>query len=170
MSRILRQSEGNAMPCSIHQEESIEYMVIDHEQLIQAVGDAVVIADTAGAIAYWNPAATRIFGFTEDEALGRPLDLIIPERQRARHNEGYAKTVETGITRYGTSLLRVPALHKDGRRLSIAFTVALLAGEDGRTAGVAAVIRDETARFEEEQKLRKRITELEATLKAAGTH
>lgn len=158
------------MPCSIHYEESIQYMIIDHDQLIQAIGDAVVVADTDGAIVQWNPAATRIFGFTEDEAMGRSLDLIIPERQRARHNEGYAKTVATGTTRYGTSLLRVPALHKDGRRLSIAFTVALLTGEDGRPACVAAVIRDETARFEEDQQLRKRITELEAALKAAGTN
>jgi len=150
------------MPCSIHHEESIVFMNIDHQELIQAMGDAVVVADGEGKIAYWNPAATRIFGSAEDEAMGRPLDLIIPERQRARHNEGYAKTVATGITRYGTSLLRVPALHKDGRRLSIAFTVALLSGEDGGVAGVAAVIRDETARFEEDQKLRKRIAELEA--------
>lgn len=158
------------MPCSIHYQESIEYLVVDHGQLIHAMGDAVVVADVHGNIALWNPAATRIFGFTEDEARGRPLDLIIPERQRARHNEGYANTVATGTTRYGTTLLKVPALHKDGRRLSIAFTVALLAGEDGRPAGVAAVIRDETARFEEEQKLRKRVMELEAALKAAGTN
>jgi PAS domain S-box-containing protein len=146
----------------------MEYMTVDHEQLIQVMGDAVVIADADGNIALWNPAATRIFGFTEDEAMGRPLDLIIPERQRPRHNEGYAKTVATGLTRYGTSLLRVPALHKDGRRLSIAFTVALLTGEDGKVCGVAAVIRDETARFEEEQKLRKRITELETAARASG--
>jgi PAS domain S-box-containing protein len=139
----------------------MDYMTIDHEQLIHAMGDAVVVADADGNISFWNAAATRIFGFTEDEAMGRPLDLIIPERQRGRHNEGYAKTVATGQTRYGTSLLRVPATHKDGRRLSIAFTVALLAGEDGRVCGVAAVIRDETARFAEEQQLRKRITELE---------
>ena len=158
------------MPCSIHHEESIEYMIIDNDQLIQAMGDAVVVADTQGVIVQWNPAATRIFGFTEDEAMGRPLDLIVPERQRARHNEGYAKTVATGTTRYGSSLLRVPALHKDGRRLSIAFTVALLTGEDGRAAGVAAVIRDETTRFEADQKLRQRIAELEAALKAAGTN
>ncbi|AMO23199.1 PAS domain S-box protein [Ramlibacter solisilvae] len=141
-------------------------MTIDHEELIQAIGDAVVVAGTDGNIAYWNPAATRIFGFTEDEAMGRALDLIIPERQRARHNEGYAKTVATGTTRYGTSLLRVPALHKDGRRLSIAFTVALLQGEDGGVSGVAAVIRDETERFEQDQQLRKRLTELEMAARA----
>jgi PAS domain S-box-containing protein len=135
---------------------------IDHEQLIRAMGDAVVVADREGRIALWNPSATRIFGYTEDEAIGRPLELIIPERQRARHNEGYAATVATGTTRYGTTLLRVPALHKDGRRVSIAFSVALLTREDGRVEGVAAVIRDETQRFEQEQALRKRIAELEA--------
>ena len=139
-------------------------LVVDHEQLIRTMGDAVVVADAGGTIAYWNPAATRLFGWGEDEAMGRPLDLIIPERHRGRHNEGFAKTVATGSTRYGATLLRVPALHKDGRRLSIAFTVALLRDEDGVVGGVAAVIRDETERFEQDQQLRKRIAELEAAL------
>ena len=148
----------------------MQYTIVDHGQLIEVMGDAVVVADTHNNIVLWNPAATRIFGFTEEEAMGRPLDLIIPERQRARHNEGYAKTVQTGVTRYGTSLLRVPAQHKDGRRISIAFTVALLTDESGAVSGVAAVIRDETARFAEEQQLRKRITELEMAAKAQGTN
>ena len=134
---------------------------IDFGQLVRAMGDAVVIADAAGAIVVWNAAATRIFGFSEEEALGHSLDLIIPERQRARHNEGYAKTVDTGITRYGSSLLRVPALHKDGRTLSIAFTVALLTGTQGQVGGVAAVIRDETARFNDDKALRRHLAELE---------
>jgi PAS domain S-box-containing protein len=142
---------------------------IDYGQLVQSMGDAVVVADTSGAIVVWNPAATRIFGFTEQEALGRPLDLIIPERQRGRHNEGYAKTVATGETRYGTSVLRVPATHKDGRRLSIAFTVCLLTGKDGKVEGVGAVVRDETARFEEDRELRRRLTELEMAARATGT-
>jgi PAS domain S-box-containing protein len=135
---------------------------IDHEQLIRAMGDAIVVADRDGKIALWNPAAARLFGFTEGEALGRTLELIIPERQRARHNAGFAATVDTGTTRYGTTLLRVPAMHKDGRRISIAFTVALLTGEDGRVSGVAAIIRDETQRYEQDQAMRKRIAELEA--------
>jgi PAS domain S-box-containing protein len=142
-------------------------LAVDHEELIHAIGDAVVVTGPDGHIALWNPAATRIFGFTEEEALGQQLDLIIPERLRKRHNEGYEKTVATGETRYGTSLLRVPALHKDGRQLSIAFTVALLSGPDDKIAGVAAVIRDETARFEEERALKRRIAELEAAAKTA---
>jgi PAS domain S-box-containing protein len=158
------------MSGSMHREESMEGTAIDHGQLIDAVGDAVVVADTDGNIVLWNPAATRIFGFAEEEAMGRPLDLIIPERQRSRHNEGYAKTVATGITRYGASVLRVPAQHKDGRRLSIAFTVALLTSADGSVSGVAAVVRDETERFEQEQLLRKRVAELEAAARAASTN
>lgn len=134
---------------------------IDFEQLVRAMGDAVVVSDAGGDIVLWNAAATRLFGFTAEEALGRPLDIIIPDRLRGRHNEGYANTVSSGITRYGSSLLRVPAMHKDGHSLSIAFTVALLTAPDGRVEGVAAVIRDETARFNEDRQLRRRLTELE---------
>jgi PAS domain S-box-containing protein len=136
---------------------------IDFEQLVRAMGDAVVVADNAGAIRLWNAAATRLFGFSEAEALGQPLDLIIPERLRGRHNEGYAKSVATATTRYGDALLRVPALHKDGRAMSIAFTVAMLMDGQGRVQGVAAVIRDDTVRFNEDRAMRRRIAELEQT-------
>ena len=109
----------------------------------------------------WNAAATRIFGYSEAEALGNTLDLIVPERQRQRHNEGYSKSMATGTTRYGTSLLKVPAKHKDGRALSIAFTVGMLFDENHKATGVAAVIRDETERFAEERALKKRLSDLE---------
>ena len=142
---------------------------IDFEQLVNAVGDAVVVSDVDGAIIVWNAAAARMFGYTESEALGRPLDLIIPERLRARHNDGYAKSARTGETRYGTSLLKVPALHKDGRSLSIAFSVAMLTGADGKVNAIAAVIRDETARFNDERALRKRLADAEAKLADSTT-
>jgi PAS domain S-box-containing protein len=133
----------------------------DLEALIQAVGDAVVVADPDGLIRLWNPAAERIFGFGAEEALGRSLDLIIPERLRERHWAGYREVMRTGHTRYGTDTLRVPALRKDGQRISIAFTVALLRAADGRITGIAAIMRDETARWQEEQALHKRLAELE---------
>ena len=136
----------------------------DLKQLVEALGDAIVIADASGAITLWNPAAERIFGFTEGEALGKSLDIITPQRLQHRHWEGYHKTMATGVTRYGNDVLRVPAVHKDGRSLSIAFTVALLYAEDKKVSSIVAVIRDETNRFEEERKLRKRITELEIQL------
>jgi PAS domain S-box-containing protein len=134
----------------------------DFEALIQSAGDAIVAAGTDGSILLWNRAAERIFGYTEQEALGHSLDLIIPERLQTRHWEGYRRVMQTGETRYGTEVLRVPAVHKDGRRLSIAFTVALLYAPTQEIQAIAAIIRDETHRWEEERALRKRIAELEA--------
>jgi PAS domain S-box-containing protein len=134
---------------------------IDLARLVQAAGDAIIAADPEGRIVSWNPAAERIFGFTAQEALGQTLDLIIPERFRARHWDGYKQVMRTGQTKYGTEVLRVPARHKDGRPLSIAFTVALLSREDGDTEAIAAIVRDETSRWNEERLLRERLRKLE---------
>lgn len=134
---------------------------IDFQQLVNVIGEAVVISDPDGAITLWNPAAERMFGYTKDEAMGQSLDLIIPEKQQKRHWDGYHKTMKSGQTRYGNDLLRVPAIHKNGHRLSIAFTVALLYSTDNQITGIAAVIRDETERFNQDRELRKRLAELE---------
>jgi PAS domain S-box-containing protein len=134
---------------------------IDCRQLVESIGDAVIASDPSGAINLWNPSATRMFGFTEAEALGKSLDIIIPQRQQQRHWDGYHKTMETGITKYGNDVLRVPAVHKDGHTLSIAFTVAMLHTPDGKISAIVAVVRDESARFAEDRALRKRLTELE---------
>jgi PAS domain S-box-containing protein len=138
------------------------HYTLDLPSLVQAAGDAIIAADTDGKIRLWNPAAERMFGFTAEDALGHALDLLIPERWRHRHWEGYRRVMRTGQTRYGTEVLRVPALHKDGRALSIAFTVALLPAGDGGIQAIAAIVRDETTRWEEERALRRRLAELEA--------
>src|SRR5712664_961903 len=130
-------------------------------QFVEGLGDAVIICDSDGLIRVWNAAAERFFGFTPAEALGSSLDLIIPERLRERHWAGFTRTMATGQTRYQHDVLRVPAMHKDGRTLSIAFTVGLLLGAQRRVTGLVAVIRDETKRFAEERDLRKRLAELE---------
>jgi len=135
---------------------------VDYEQLVEVIGDAIVVSDANGAINLWNPAAERLFGFTQAEALGNSLDLIVPKRLRERHWAGYRKTMASGETRYAHDLLRVPAVHKDGRTLSIAFTVGLLFGPQRGVTGILAVIRDETTRFAEERNLRERIAELES--------
>jgi PAS domain S-box-containing protein len=137
---------------------------VDLNALVSAVGDAVVVSDVEGAITLWNKAAERLFGYTQAEALGQSLDIITPERLRERHWEGYRKTMATGITRYGTEVLQVPAIDKAGRSFSIAFTVALLYAADGKVSAIAAVIRDDTRRFERDRTQRKRINELEAQL------
>ncbi|MDH5206301.1 MAG: PAS domain S-box protein [Hylemonella sp.] len=134
---------------------------VDLHQLVEVLGDAIVVCDAQGAITLWNPAAEYMFGYSEAEALGQSLDLIIPERLRQRHWEGYQKTMATGQTRYGHDVLRVPAVNKAGDAMSISFTVALLTGADGQVTGIASIIRDETAKFNEDRALRKRLAELE---------
>lgn len=131
--------------------------------------EAIVVADPQGIIRLWNEGATRIFGFSADEALGQNLDLIIPEKQRARHWQGYDQTMATGQTRYGDKLLAVPALHRDGHRLSIEFSVALLRDDAGAIVGISAIMREVTERRNDERELRSRLAELE-NLTRAGTH
>lgn len=130
--------------------------------LMEQLSDAVIIADPSGEIVFWNAAASRVFGWSAADAVGQSLDMIIPERQRRAHWDGYAKTMATGETKYATDLLRVPALNADGERHSIAFTVTLLQGDDGEVTGIAAVVRDETDRWRQEQELRRRVSELES--------
>jgi PAS domain S-box-containing protein len=137
-------------------------------ELVHRLADAVVVADASGTIVYWNGAAERVFGWSAGEAVGQKLDLIIPERQRARHWEGYERVMATGITKYGDDLLRVPSLHADGERRSIAFTVTLLTDTDGAVTGIAAVVRDETERWAAEQELRRRLVEAEAATTPSG--
>jgi PAS domain S-box-containing protein len=139
---------------------------IDLNALIAAIGDAVMVCDANGAITLWNPACERMFGHTEAEVLGQSMDMIIPERLRKRHWEGYDKTMATGITKYGHDVLRVPAIDKQGNTLSIAFTVAMLYGTDGKVSAIASIIRDETSRFNDERALKKRVADLEAQLAA----
>lgn len=141
---------------------------VDCSALVAAVGDAIIASDASGAIVLWNSGAQRIFGYTEAEALGKSLDLITPERLRQRHWDGYNKSMESGTTRYGGGdMLRVPATHKDGRAMSIAFTVAMLFTPEHKVSAVVAIIRDETTRFNDDRALRKRVAELEAQVAAA---
>jgi PAS domain S-box-containing protein len=127
------------------------------EALLRTRSDAIIASDRDGRITFWNPGAERIFGFSPAEAMGQSLDLIIPERLRARHWAGYTEVMRTGESRYGHGdLLSVPALRKDRTRLSIEFTIVPLKDAAGAMAGMAAILRDVTARFEELRELRKR--------------
>jgi PAS domain S-box-containing protein len=159
---VAERSRGRPGPSGISARVRAPYNgVVDFEALVRALGDAVIVADPEGRVRVWPPAAERIFGYAAAEAVGRSLDLIIPERFRARHWAGYQEVMRTGVTRYGATVLRVPAVRKGGDPVSIAFTVALLRDEDGRVSGIAAVVRDETERWAEEQALRRRLAALE---------
>jgi PAS domain S-box-containing protein len=111
-------------------------------QIVETVGDAVIFADRDGIIRLWNRAAEGIFGFTEEEVIGQSLNLIIPERQRELHWKGYGKVMLDGVTKYGSETLSVPAVTKDGERISIEFTINLLRDGDGKVLGPVAVVRE----------------------------
>jgi PAS domain S-box-containing protein len=127
--------------------------------LLASLSDAIVATDRDGHITFWNPGAERIFGFAANEAVGKSLDLIIPENLRARHWEGFHHVMKTGISRYGDGdLLSVPGLTKQGRRISVEFTIVILRDETG-VAGTVALMRDVTKRFEELRELRRKLAE-----------
>lgn len=135
-----------------------------YRTLVHETSDAIVYADAEGRISFWNKGAEQIFGFAASDAIGKTLDIIIPENLRKRHWDGYEETVRTGKTRYGAGdLLAVPALRKDGARISVEFTILPFRDRLGRILGIAATLRDVTKRFEEMKVLRK-----EATRRAAS--
>ncbi|TMJ66141.1 MAG: PAS domain S-box protein [Alphaproteobacteria bacterium] len=130
------------------------------ERFVRDAPDAIIYADAQGLIQFWNRSAERIFGFSEAEALGKTLDIIIPESLRGRHWQGYRATMQTGNTRYGVGeTLAVPAMRKDRQRISIEFTILPFRDDAGRMVGIAAILRDVTARFEETRALRRQLAQ-----------
>ena len=130
-------------------------------EIVESAVDAVIYADADGKIRLWNAAAERMFGFTAAEAIGQMLDLIIPDKLRERHWTGYHEVMRTGETRYATELLAVPALRKDGARISLEFSVALLRDDAGQPSGIAAILRDVTERRKRDQEIAQRLAALE---------
>ncbi len=139
-----------------------------HEWLCQRIVEdsqvAIIFADRDGIIRLWNSGAQAMFGYRAEEAVGQTLDLIVPERQRSRHWEGYRRVMVTGVTKYGRELLAVPAVTKDGVRISIEFSIALLRAPTGELVGSTAIMQDVTARWEKQKELRERLAALEAKL------
>ena len=128
------------------------------ETIVQGASDAIVYADEDGVIRFWNRGAERIFGHSAAEAIGRSLDIIIPEPLRARHWDGYRLVMKTGVTRYGEGeLLAVPGVRKSGERISLEFTIVPFHGQDSRMCGIGAILRDVTKRFEELKQLRRQV-------------
>ena len=127
--------------------------------LVSEMADAVIYADAEGRIRFWNSGAERIFGFARDEASGQSLDIIIPEPLRRRHWDGFHETVRTGKSHYEAgALLAVPAIRKDGTRISVEFTILPFRDDGGAICGIAAVMRDVTRQFEEMRALRKQVS------------
>ncbi len=143
-----------------------------HEWLWQRIVEdthlAIIFADRDGIVRLWNAGAEAMFGYRSAEAVGQTMDMIIPERLRDRHWEGYRRVMATGQTKYGREMLAVPAMTKDGRRISIEFSIILVRAPTGEILGTAAVMMDVTARWQQQKELKARLTALEAKLEQVG--
>lgn len=136
-----------------------------YQRIVEDSPIAILFADREGKIRFWNAGAEALFGYKAEETLGQSMDLIIPERQRARHWEGWEKVMATGVTRYGHDVLAVPALRKDGTRISIEFYILLLRSPAGEILGAAAFLQDVTARWQQQKEMKARLAALKAGTK-----
>lgn len=129
----------------------------DFEAIVAGIADAVVYADSDGYIRAWNEGATAVFGFTEEEAVGAYLDLIIPERLRAQHWAGFTKAMGNAATTGGRKARLTRGVHKDpDRKLYVEMTFAVVLGPDGAATGSVAIARDITEKHLKEREERKR--------------
>jgi PAS domain S-box-containing protein len=118
--------------------------------------DAVIFAGTDGVIAAWNDAATRLFGFSRDEAMGQSLDLIIPERFREAHWRGFDRALADGTTKYSGQALPTRSQTRNGATIYVELTFAIVHDAAGTVIGALAHARDITERFLREREQRQR--------------
>lgn len=141
-----------------------------YRTILEESPEGVIWADRGGTIRFWNRGAEELFGFTAAETVGQRMDMIIPENLRARHWEGYDRVmVEGQPSRYGRrEMLKVPALRKDGTRVSVEFTILPVEHPEYGPIAVA-VLRDASETFAELRDLRKRLAEAVARADGASS-
>lgn len=138
------------------------------QKIVDEAHVAIIFGDRKGNIVLWNRGAEEMFGWKAIEAVGQSMDIIIPEKHRSRHWEGYHRVMQTGVTRYGNNLLAVPAQTKDGRRISVEFNISLINSPEGAVIGAAAIMQDVTARWGRDKELRARLAPSEAKGRTTG--
>jgi len=131
------------------------------QAIVEQARDAIIFADRGGAIRVWNRGAETLFGYAAAEVLGMSLDVIIPQRLREAHWEGFRRAIDTGQTKYGNRVLTTRSVHKNGSKLYVDLSFGLVKDEAGAISGAVAIGRDGTARYLSDGALRARIAELE---------
>ncbi len=132
-----------------------------HQAIVEQAPDAIIFADRGGSIRVWNRGAETVFGYSAAEVLGKSLDVIIPERLRAAHWEGFRQAIDTGQIKYGNRVLTTRSVHKNGNKLYVDLSFGLVKDDAGVVTGAMAVGRDGTARYLADGVLRARVAELE---------
>ncbi len=109
------------------------------QSLAEHSHDAVIYVDASGIVQFWNAGAETILGFRRDEAVGKPVDIIIPERLRERHWDGFRRVIRTGST-LPPGWVVTQAMRKDGTIVPLDITILLLRHADRRVRGVVALM------------------------------
>ena len=109
--------------------------------VVEQAPDGIIFADREGVIQIWNSAAAELFGYQADEAVGRRLDIIVPEHLRQAHWEGFGKAMDSGATKHGTRAMRTRATHKAGHKLYVSLAFSVVKDREGKVIGAIATAR-----------------------------
>ncbi|HSV19335.1 MAG TPA: PAS domain S-box protein [Casimicrobiaceae bacterium] len=153
-----------------HEDTATEPTITDSElfaAIVKAAPDAIIVAGVDGCIRFWNAGAERVFGHLASEVMGQSLDIIIPERLRKAHWDAFDRAVQAGRTRYEGRAMTTRSMRKDGAKIYVDMTFALLTDGTGAVAGALAIAHDVTARHESERALRERAAGMERALSEA---
>jgi PAS domain S-box-containing protein len=131
------------------------------QAIVEQAPDAIIFADRDGAIRVWSRGAETVFGYAAAEVLGKSLDVIIPERLRGAHWEGFRRAIDTGQTKYGNRVLTTRSVHKNGGKLYVDLSFGLVKDAAGAVTGALAVGRDSTAHYLAEGAPRTRVANTE---------
>ncbi len=112
-----------------------------HRRAVEQAPDAIIFADREGVIRIWNARAEALFGYAPGEAIGKTLDLIIPEHLRAAHWRGYHQAIAAGHTRLGDKAMLTRATHKDGSQLYVELAFCVVGHPSLGTLGALATAR-----------------------------
>jgi len=114
--------------------------------MVQQASEALIYADRGGMIRLWNSGAEVIFGYKAAEVLGQSLDVIVPERFRQAHWDGFNKALASGEAKYAGRVMTTRSMHKDGSKLYVEMSFGLVRDASGAVVGSLAVGRDVTER------------------------
>ena len=132
--------------------------------LIEQSPDAMIYSDIQGRVRVWNAAASKMFGFSAEQAIGQSLDIIIPEKLRKAHWRGFDAAIAAGVTKHSGKPMPTKALRADGSEFYTEMGFAVIFNNQGEVVGTVAQARDITERFEKGRAERQRLQELEKRL------
>ncbi len=130
--------------------------------ILRCMPEALVFCDLEGVIRVWSGGAEKVFGWTAAEAVGQSLDLIIPERMRKAHWDGFNQALARGGVKPGRTSMITRSLHKSVEFIYVDMSFEMVRDASGQMLGSLAVARDATQRFNDEKALRKQLAELTA--------